>query len=85
MRTISTELHVVGPRYRRIKVVARIETEPYASAATVQLAVKGAINAFLDPLGRPPRPFQASSPQPTKPAGLAANSGSTSHRPACSV
>ncbi|MDI9978795.1 putative baseplate assembly protein [Rhodococcus sp. IEGM 1307] len=52
MRTISTELHVVGPRYRRIKVVTEVQAEPYASAGTVEQAVKSAINGFLDPLGR---------------------------------
>jgi hypothetical protein len=56
-RTISTELHVVGPRYHRIRVVARVEAEPYASFDTVMLSVAGAINATLDPLGRPAPPL----------------------------
>jgi predicted phage baseplate assembly protein len=56
-RTIATELHVVGPRYHEIKVTARVEAEPYASFDTVRQAVAGAINAALDPLGRPPPPL----------------------------
>lgn len=56
-RTIATELHVVGPRYHEIKVTARVEAEPYASFDTVKQAVVGAINAALDPLGRPAPPL----------------------------
>lgn len=52
-RTIATELHVVGPRYRRIKVIAQVEAEAKASFETVKLAAAGAINAAIDPLGRP--------------------------------
>jgi predicted phage baseplate assembly protein len=60
-RTICTELYAVGPRYRRITVVARVEAEPYAGFDTVTLAVKDAINAALDPLGRPSSPLPGDS------------------------
>lgn len=60
-RTVATEVYVVGPRYRRVRVVARVEAEPYTSFDTVRHAVAGAINAALDPLGRPPPPLPGSS------------------------
>jgi predicted phage baseplate assembly protein len=52
-RTIATELYVVGPRYRRITVLARVEAESPTGFDLLRLAVVGAIDAVLDPLGRP--------------------------------
>lgn len=61
-RVIGTELHVVGPRYHEIKVVAEVEAEPYASFDTLALAIKGAVDAELDPLGRPAPPLPGQQP-----------------------
>lgn len=52
-RTLATELYVVGPRYRRITVRTRVEAESSASFDVVRLAIAGALNEALDPLGRP--------------------------------
>ncbi len=68
-RTIATELHTVGPRYRRITVTARVEAEPYASFDTVKLAVVGALNAALDPLGRPAPPLPGEQAPAEEPRG----------------
>lgn len=51
-RPVATELHVVGPRYRRLRVVCQVEAEPSASFDTVALAVAAAIDAALSPLVR---------------------------------
>jgi predicted phage baseplate assembly protein len=52
VRPVATELHVVGPRYRRLRVVCRVEAEPAASFDTVALAVAAAVDAALSPTHR---------------------------------
>lgn len=51
-RLLTTELFVKGPEYKRIKVEARVEANPYAAFDSVALNVSNAINTYLDPLGR---------------------------------
>jgi predicted phage baseplate assembly protein len=51
-RLLTTELFVKGPEYKKIKVEAEVEANPYAAFDTVALNVSNAINTYLDPLGR---------------------------------
>lgn len=51
-RLITTELTVTGPDYHCISVIARIETQRYASLGQVERDVRQAIDEYLDPLGR---------------------------------
>jgi predicted phage baseplate assembly protein len=50
MRPVTAEVYVDGPVYRQVRVTARIEIQPYASPDTVNVAITGALDAFLSPL-----------------------------------
>ena len=50
-RLLTTELFVKGPEYRRIRVDAAVEAQPYASFDAVAQDIVTAINRYLAPLG----------------------------------
>jgi len=49
-RVLTTELFVVGPRYRRVKVEVEIEVRNAADAAEARTAVVQRLNRFFDPI-----------------------------------
>jgi predicted phage baseplate assembly protein len=49
-RTLTTELHVVGPCYTVVSVEARLHPTPGANARTLAASARAALNDFLDPL-----------------------------------
>jgi hypothetical protein len=51
-RLITTEVFVTAPKYHAIRVEATVLTNRYAAAGEVERNVAGAIDEYLDPLGR---------------------------------
>lgn len=49
-RTLTTEVHVVGPCYTTVAVEARLHLRSGADARTVTAAARAALDRFLDPL-----------------------------------
>jgi hypothetical protein len=51
-RLLTTELYVKGPRYLRVKIIARLSAEPYASLDETYAKVKEALKTRLSPRHR---------------------------------
>jgi predicted phage baseplate assembly protein len=51
-RLLTTEVYVKEPKYKAIKVEAKVCAQPYAAFDAVTRDVIAAVNAYLDPLGR---------------------------------
>jgi predicted phage baseplate assembly protein len=49
-RLLTTEVYVIGPTYRKIKVQASLVVQPGADLATVQTAAVSVLNGWFDPL-----------------------------------
>jgi predicted phage baseplate assembly protein len=49
-RTLTAELHVVGPRYRAVAVEARLHVQPGLDRGEIRSAALAALNAFFHPL-----------------------------------
>ncbi len=53
-RLLTTEVFVIGPTYRKIKVQASLVVQPGSDLATVQNAALAALDGFFHPLGGGP-------------------------------
>jgi hypothetical protein len=53
-RIIGTRVEVVGPVYRKISVVARVQSAPGVNTANLQTRIKQRIDSFFDPLSGGP-------------------------------
>jgi predicted phage baseplate assembly protein len=49
-RTVTTELYVVGPRYREVTVTAELVADDDADLGVVKQAVSAAVSGYFDPL-----------------------------------
>ena len=53
-RLLTTEMYVRAPKFHPVKVLARVQAQPYAAFDDVARRVNAAINAYLSPQGRKP-------------------------------